>query len=141
MFCRNCGKEIEDGVKFCPACGTAVETGTQTPRTAQEHDGERSHKSRTAAALLAFFFGELGIHRFYVGKCGTGVLQIVLTCCSGLGAILALIDLSALLALLLVTLLGLGISEIWALIDLIVILCGKFTDSEGKRITEWNATY
>ena len=23
MFCKNCGKQIEDGVKFCPECGTA----------------------------------------------------------------------------------------------------------------------
>ncbi len=138
MFCRNCGKEFEDGTKFCPMCGTAVETGTQTPRTVQRQSGEQSHKSRTIAALLAFFFGGLGIHRFYVGKCGTGVLQLLLTCCSGLGAILSLIDLSALLF---VTLLGLGIGEIWALIDLIVILCGNFTDIDGKRITDWNATY
>ena len=25
MFCKNCGKQIEDGVKFCPECGTANE--------------------------------------------------------------------------------------------------------------------
>lgn len=112
MFCKNCGKEFEDSTKFCPACGTAVETGTQKPCAAQE----QSHKSRTVVALLAFFLGYLGVHRFYVGKCGTGILQILLTCCFGIGAI-------------------------WALIDLIVILCGNFTDSEGKRITDWNATY
>ncbi len=29
MFCKNCGKEIEDDVKFCPACGTSVEAGAQ----------------------------------------------------------------------------------------------------------------
>ncbi|MDE7391056.1 MAG: TM2 domain-containing protein [Treponemataceae bacterium] len=138
MFCRNCGKEFEDGTKFCPACGTAVETGTQTPRMAQGHGGGRSHKSRTAAALLAFFFGGLGIHYFYVGKYGTGVMQIVLTCCYCIGAIWALIDPSLLLV---ISLRGLVVSEIWAVIDLIIILCGNFTDSKGKRITEWNATY
>lgn len=116
MFCRNCGKEFEDGTKFCPMCGTGVETEAQTPRTAQWHSGEQSHKSRTVTALLAFFLGYLGVHRFYVGKTGTGILQMLLTCCFGIGAI-------------------------WALIDLIVILCGNFTDSDGKRITDWNATY
>lgn len=25
LICANCGKEISDDVKFCPACGTAVE--------------------------------------------------------------------------------------------------------------------
>jgi TM2 domain-containing membrane protein YozV len=33
-----------------------------------------SDKSRLVAALLCFFFGALGIHRFYVGKIGTGIL-------------------------------------------------------------------
>ena len=37
-----------------------------------------SDKSRLAAALLCFFFGGLGIHRFYVGKIGTGI-AIILT--------------------------------------------------------------
>lgn len=25
MFCKNCGKEIEDGTKFCPKCGAACD--------------------------------------------------------------------------------------------------------------------
>jgi TM2 domain-containing membrane protein YozV len=61
------------------------------------------------AFLLCFFFGVLGIHRFYVGKIGTGILQIV-------------------------TLGGLGI---WALIDLIMIIVGAFTDKEGNKLTQW----
>ena len=61
------------------------------------------------AFLLCFFLGGLGIHRFYVGKVGTGILQIL-------------------------TLGGLGI---WALIDFIMIIMGKFKDSEGKALTEW----
>ena len=35
MFCRNCGKEIPDGVRFCNHCGASQEAGTpqndQTP--------------------------------------------------------------------------------------------------------------
>jgi TM2 domain-containing membrane protein YozV len=68
---------------------------------------EKSSKSFVAALLLAFFFGSIGIHRFYVGKIGTGILMIV-------------------------TVGGLGI---WTLIDFIMIAIGKFTDKEGKRIT------
>lgn len=37
-----------------------------------------SGKSRTAAALLAFFLGTLGIHRFYIGKIGTGLTLLLL---------------------------------------------------------------
>ena len=32
------------------------------------------YKSRLAAALLCLFLGVLGIHRFYVGKIGTGLI-------------------------------------------------------------------
>lgn len=59
--------------------------------------------------LVAFFIGVLGIHRFMVGKAGTGFLMLI-------------------------TLGGLGI---WLLFDLIMLALGKFTDKEGKFITEW----
>ncbi len=61
------------------------------------------------AFLLCFFLGIFGAHRFYVGKIGTGILQLV-------------------------TLGGLGI---WALIDFIMIIVGAFTDKEGNKITQW----
>jgi TM2 domain-containing membrane protein YozV len=68
-----------------------------------------SEKSNLAALLLCLFLGILGIHRFYVGKIGTGVLQLL-------------------------TIGGLGI---WALIDLIIIAVGKFTDGEGNTL-QWS---
>jgi TM2 domain-containing membrane protein YozV len=69
-----------------------------------------SEKSRLAAALLAFFLGGLGIHRFYVGKVGTGI-AIILT-------------------------LG-GFFGIWPLIDFIMILIGSFKDKAGKVLMNW----
>lgn len=68
-----------------------------------------SDKSRTAAALLSFFLGGLGIHRFYVGKVGTGIIWL----------------------------LTLGLCGIGALIDFIMILCGTFKDKYGKVIEKW----
>lgn len=65
-----------------------------------------SEKNFVATLLLSFFLGGLGVHRFYVGKIGTGILMLL-------------------------TLGGLGI---WSLIDFIMIAVGKFTDSEGKVI-------
>lgn len=66
-------------------------------------------KSRLIALLLCVFVGGLGIHRFYVGKIGTGVLWLLTAGCFGIGA----------------------------LVDLIMIACGTFTDSDGKPVTDW----
>jgi TM2 domain-containing membrane protein YozV len=69
-----------------------------------------SDKGFVPALLLCFFFGVLGVHRFYVGKVGTGILQLL-------------------------TLGGLGI---WALIDFIMIVVGSFTDKQGRPIKASN---
>ena len=47
-----------------------------------------SEKSKAVAALLCFFLGVLGIHRFYVGKVGTGVLWLFTGGMFGIGAII-----------------------------------------------------
>ena len=67
---------------------------------------EISDRSFVVTILLCFFLGVLGIHRFYVGKVGTGIIQLL-------------------------TLGGLGI---WVLIDFIMIIFGAFRDKEGRRI-------
>jgi len=71
--------------------------------------GLDSEKRVLPALLLCFFFGVFGVHRFYVGKKGTGLLQLL-------------------------TLGGLGV---WVLIDMITILFGGFRDSEGEKLVEW----
>ncbi|MDR2199894.1 MAG: TM2 domain-containing protein [Deltaproteobacteria bacterium] len=78
----------------------------------------RSPKSRLAALLLCFFLGWLGIHRFYAGKVGTGIVQILLTLFSW-------------------TVIAGVILGIWIIIDFVVICCGTFKDSHDLPITEW----
>ena len=56
--------------------------------------------------LLTFFVGVLGVHRFYVGKIGTGFLMLL-------------------------TLGGLGV---WFLVDLILVVTGQFTNKDGQKI-------
>ncbi len=69
----------------------------------------QSEKKILPAFLLCFLFGSLGLHRFYVGKIGTGVLWLV-TC---------------------------GILGIGTLVDLIVIIFGNFKDKDDLKLTEW----
>jgi TM2 domain-containing membrane protein YozV len=59
-----------------------------------------------ATVLFCLFLGVFGVHRFYVGKIGTGILMLLTA--GGLG--------------------------IWALIDLIMIICARFRDKEGFLI-------
>lgn len=75
----------------------------------------RSDKSLLIATILSalfFFTGLGGLHRFYVGKIGTGILMLL-------------------------TFGGLGI---WALIDLIVLITGNFKDRDNTRITNWSTS-
>ena len=100
---------------------TAVETiaGTPAPLASALAAGapplasapaaDASDKIILPAFLLAFFFGMFGAHRFYVGKYGTAVLQICT--CGGFG--------------------------IWATIDWILLVCGVFTDAQGRRMRNW----
>lgn len=74
------------------------------------NDEAVSDKGFVPAILLCFFLGFLGVHRFYVGKVGTGILMIL-------------------------TLGGLGI---WALVDFIVIVTGNFKDKDGRLIKASN---
>lgn len=48
-------------------------------------------KNRVAAALLAFFLGYLGVHKFYLGKIGQGFLYLIF-CWTGIPAIIAFIE-------------------------------------------------
>jgi len=170
MFCRTCGKEIDEtmnvcphcgmesleGSKFCSGCGAetkpeaefCVKCGKKLAKAGVEEvsvepapaaaageipekplpearTGEVSEKSRLAATLLAFFLGQLGIHRFYLGKTGTAVVMLILgvlgwaTVWFGIG---------------LIFLIPVGI---WALVDFILAVAGAMRDKEAKPIKNW----
>lgn len=114
MYCRNCGTQLGDNVSYCPTCGVAVaQNQPQQPPVVNVYNTPTSNngytyirKNKWVAFFLCFFLGAFGIHRFYVGKIGTGILWL-LTC----------------------GLLGFG-----SLIDLIVILCGGFRDKAGQPL-------
>ena len=67
------------------------------------------------AFLLAFFLGVFGVHRFYVGKTGSGLFMLVLT----------------------ITVVGAIVTSIWATVDWIIIACGGFRDDQGRLLRRW----
>jgi TM2 domain-containing membrane protein YozV/ribosomal protein L40E len=93
IYCTTCGAHMAKSAPACPKCGAP--NALSAPQTSQ--------KTMVAAALLCFFLGTIGIHRFYVGKIWTGILMIL-------------------------TLGGFGI---WTIIDFVRIIVGSFKDKKG----------
>jgi TM2 domain-containing membrane protein YozV len=99
VYCRGCAAEIHESAPNCPKCGAAqgidksVLSGT-------------NNESAVLLLVVCILVGWLGVHRFMVGKIGTGVLML----------------------------LTLGGWFIWWIIDIIYIATGNFTDKKGKKI-------
>ncbi|MDR2081868.1 MAG: NINE protein [Campylobacteraceae bacterium] len=70
-FCSECGSIIKVKAEICPKCGVRQRPA---PNVFGNQEGE---KSRIAAALFAFFLGGLGVHKFYLGKIGQGILYLI----------------------------------------------------------------
>ena len=102
---KSAGAAIKKGAAKKGA-GTAKKAAKSSTPPVVVGDGEISDKSFTSTYIVACFLGTLGIHRFMVGKVGTGVAMLL-------------------------TVGGLGI---WALIDIIMIALGNFKDKEGRPI-------
>ncbi len=84
--------------------------GDQASTSGEEQNVSEKGMGRTLT--LCIFLGELGAHRFYVGKVGTGILMLL-------------------------TLGGLGV---WWMSDLILIGRGKFTDKKGRPLRREDVT-
>ncbi len=140
MFCQHCGAHLRIGGRFCAMCGTAVGTGERhfcpdcgvalEPGQAvcsvcrrilsgcPSHLG-RSIKSRTTAGMLGLLAGAFGVHNFYLGRVGRGLVQVLVSVCTC----------------------GLGFVPmwIWGIIDGILIFkgCGGYAiDAHGARLAD-----
>lgn len=97
MYCTKCGKEVEDGAKFCPYCGASLEGEDEFGKAStRSNDNETKSddsnaKSKLVAGILQIIPG-LGIGRFYAGYTGIGIAQLLLTLFFGVGSIWCLVD-------------------------------------------------
>ena len=113
MYCKNCGKEMNDnqaiclncgvktgvGTAYCANCGNALpenaevclNCGVAVKKTAANGD-YLNGKDKIMIALLCFFLGGWGVHNFVLGETKKGIVKIVFYFCFGISGILALID-------------------------------------------------
>ena len=127
--CTECGRFICEACKVNingkAVCKKCIETGVFGPNEGYKYNRynynrsnqqgynnydvrKSTQKSWLVTLLLCLFVGTIGVHRFYVGKIGTGILQLL-------------------------TFGGFGI---WTLVDFILIACKKFTDANGDLILD-----
>jgi TM2 domain-containing membrane protein YozV len=118
IFCNFCGKNILECTDSITSfhgeaekkCDVENENVDENEKTAMEQylsgdkSDEISEKNWLPTLLLAIFLGGFGAHRFYIGKIATGIIMLLLSFT--------------------------GISFIWAIIDIIMIAIGRFTDKK-----------
>ena len=98
-FCKSCGQVIKKEAEICPKCGVRQQVAANTQATG---------KDWLTTLLLCVFLGYLGVHRFYTGHKGIGVVQM----------------------------LTLGGCGIWAFVDFIMIISGSFKDDQGNLLVK-----
>lgn len=122
MFCKQCGKPIDDGQDLCEECKVSANTQqeAQTSNSQTYNAGptvSSNAKSKLAAGLFGIFLGSFGVHNFYLGYTGKAVAQLLITLLTcGFGAF---------------------ISSIWGFVEGILILTGSIsTDANGTPLKD-----
>lgn len=103
--CPQCGAPLDDNASVCKYCGESI-SGQQ--RVQQQYEAppvyqqqvyqqppvqpaNPSTKSKTTAGILAILLGGIGVHKFYLGRIGMGILYI-LFCWTYIPSIIGLIE-------------------------------------------------
>jgi TM2 domain-containing membrane protein YozV len=113
MYCTNCGKEgVHENAVACTGCGVppyqkknycshcgeklsspnqviCIKCGCGIQNLKNRAVSTPGGKNRITAALLAIFFGGIGIHKFYLGSWGWGIIYVAVVALPlGFGAII-----------------------------------------------------
>ncbi len=157
MHCRNCGKELPPGAEFCISCGVRPLNGNKfcqncgaETRPEQEvclkcgtllkrEEKSPGRKTKLIALLLCLFLAPLGVHRYYMGRVGSGVAMLLLYF-----SIFVFLFMGAMrsfpepvwIGLLVFGAFALVGYMVWWIIDLISIATGKMKDRQGRKLGE-----
>lgn len=145
MYCRNCGRKVDDDRELCEECEAKLKTEpvgeTEKVEVVEEVNNSNTSgvnnenvnqtntntnntvnnnvnpKSKIAAGLFGIFLGAFGVHNFYLGFTGKAVAQLLIT-------VLSCGFLSP-------------VSSIWGLIEGILILAGdQKVDANGVPLKD-----
>lgn len=114
MYCRNCGKPMNDnqdiclncgvkaknGNKFCHNCGSSVNEqadycincGTALKNSPIDKINDLLGNDKIVMAIICFFLGTIGIHNFLMGETKKGIFKIIMSFVCGISVIFMLID-------------------------------------------------
>ncbi len=132
IYCPSCGKAMTVADEHlsvplaCPHCQyvftpnapppPAYPAPGTPPTSPMPYTTARPRRNKVVAGLLGIFLGSFGIHRFYLGFNGVGVIMLlitVLTC--GIGSV---------------------VTSIWGLVEGILCLTGNMTDADGQILAD-----
>jgi TM2 domain-containing membrane protein YozV/ribosomal protein L40E len=105
-YCSSCGAVIKKEAVVCPKCGVSQQKLEQEVVNGI-NAAKKINPKWVGLLWLTIALGLFGVHRFFVGKIGTGIIWFFTLGISGLG---------------------------W-IIDIVTVASGKFKDKQGNVIT------
>ena len=85
-YCKDCGAKIAKKAEICPKCGCRQMNVVSSTLSSMDSD-----RNRVTAGVLALLLGGIGVHKFYLGQFGKGIIYI-LFCWTVIPEILGLIE-------------------------------------------------
>jgi TM2 domain-containing membrane protein YozV len=112
----SCGCAPKNGNSFCQNCGVQTQPQSQICTQCQSKlifCAKEDARSRLVAGLLGIFLGGFGVHRFYLGYVGIGIIQLILT------------------------LLTCGVASLWGFVEGILLFIGTIDkDVDGQPLRQ-----